>query len=139
MQAMDKDLEQDIPKNIQDISQDQINNGKDEVNTDSWIDEISSLSGLKLFLSGFIAIVLWLGTAGVIATHVYTVTDFSYKISQVETGTQTSKEEVENIQKSIGAVDGTAKGLYSFLTPFAAAVTAFFFNEAIYGKGKKHS
>jgi hypothetical protein len=139
MQAMDKDLEQDIPKNVQDISQDQINNGKDEVNTDSWIDEISSLSGLKLFLSGFIAIVLWLGTAGVIATHVYTVTDFSYKISQVEIGTQTSKEEVENIQKSIGAVDGTAKGLYSFLTPFAAAVTAFFFNEAIYGKGKKHS
>jgi hypothetical protein len=137
MQTIEKDLEQDTAKLIQDISQDQINNKEDESSKDSWIDEISSLSGLKLFLSGFIALVLWLGTAGVIATHVYTVTDFGYKISQVKAGTQTSKEEVDNIQKSIGAVDGTAKSLYSFLTPFAAAVTAFFFNEAIYGKGKK--
>jgi hypothetical protein len=134
MQTINKDLEQDTSKLVQDIPQDQTGN---EVSKDSWIDEISSLSGLKLFLSGFIAMVLWLGTAGVIATHVYTVTEFGYRISQVKPGTQTSKEEVDNIQKSIGAVDGTAKGLYSFLTPFAAAVTAFFFNEAIYSKSKK--
>jgi hypothetical protein len=136
MQAINKDLEEDISKIVQNIPQDQINNENDKESNNSWIDEISSLSGLKLFLSGFIAIVLWLGTAGVIATHVYTVTDFGYKITQVKSGTQTSKEEVDNIQKSIGAVDGTAKGLYSFLTPLAAAVTAFFFNEAIYGKRK---
>jgi hypothetical protein len=134
MQTKEKDFEQGISN--QDIPEVQIDTKEEvKITSNSRIDEVILLSERKLFMSGFIALVLWIGTAGVIATHVYVITDFGYKITQVRSGTQTSKEEVDNIQKSIGAVDGTAKGLYSFLTPFAAAVTAFFFNEA-YGRKK---
>jgi hypothetical protein len=141
MQTTERDFEQDI--SAQDILQDQIDTKEeDKIISNSLIDKISfdkisSPSERKLLISGVIALVLWMGTAGVIAAHVYVITDFSYKITQVKSGTQTSKEEVDNIQKSIGAVDGTAKSLYSFLTPFAAAVTAFFFNEQYMANEKK--
>jgi hypothetical protein len=136
MQTTERDFEQDI--SAQDILQDQIDTKEeDKIISNSLIDKISLPSESKLLISGIIALVLWMGTAGVIAAHVYVITDFSYKITQVKSGTQTSKEEVDNIQKSIGAVDGTAKSLYSFLTPFAAAVTAFFFNEQYMANEKK--
>ena len=86
-------------------------------------------SSTRVVTSGILAITLWLGTATVIGSHLYTVVDLSHKLSQVKAGTTSSKEEVDNIEKSIASVESTAKTLYSFLTPFAAAVTGFFFSE----------
>ena len=94
-------------------------------------------SKLKLWISGIMAGVLWIGTGAVIGCHLYSITDLGYKLSQVEAGTANSKEKVANFQISISAVDGTAKGLYSFLTPFAAAVTGFYFNEASTNRQKE--
>ncbi|MCZ8240619.1 MULTISPECIES: hypothetical protein [Microcystis] len=91
-------------------------------------------TNFKLLISGLMAIILWSGTATVIGFHLGVVIQLSNKISGVQPGTQSSKEEVDNIQKGITSVDSTAKSLYSFLTPFAAAVTGFFFNEVTSAK-----
>jgi hypothetical protein len=93
-------------------------------------------SSTRVVTSGLLAIILWLGTATVIGSHLYTVVDLSHKLSQVKAGTGSSKEEVDNFEKSIASVESTAKTLYSFLTPFAAAVTGFFFSEVTSTKSK---
>ena len=91
----------------------------------------------KIFISGLMALILWLGTGIVIGCHMYTVVDLGYQIARVDTDEENSQVKVENIQKSISSVDNTAKSLYTFLTPFAAAITGFFFSEVIENSKRK--
>lgn len=99
---------------------------------------MSTSSSIRVLTSGLLAVILWIGTATVIGSHMFTVVDLSHKLSQVKPGEQ-SKEEVDNFEKSIASVESTAKTLYSFLTPFAAAVTGFFFSEVTSTKSDRSS
>ena len=49
-------------------------------------------SSTRVITSGVLAITLWLGTAIVIGSHLYTVVDLSHKLSSVKAGTVSSKE-----------------------------------------------
>ncbi len=79
----------------------------------------------KLIFSGILAGSLWITLAGVIAFHIFTVSQLSNKLAELK-----SAEQDTHIKDAIAANNDAAKTLYAFLTPLAAGITGYFFNVA---------
>lgn len=77
----------------------------------------------RLNMAGGLAGILWLSLLLVILYHCVSTFWFSNKLSQLK-----AEEKSSFIEEAIQANHETAQSIYTFLTPLAAAVTAFFFD-----------
>jgi hypothetical protein len=77
----------------------------------------------RLYVAGGLAAILWLSLLGVIAYHCFSTFYFSRQLSQLKT-----EEKSSSVKEAIQMSQETAQSIYTFLTPLAAAVTAFFFD-----------
>ena len=100
----------------------------DAINIASESDGVSISPGEKrknyrLYVAGGLAAILWLSLLGVIVYHCFSTFYFSRQLSQLKT-----EEESSSVKEAIQMSQETAQSIYTFLTPLAAAVTAFFFD-----------
>jgi hypothetical protein len=123
----DKDTRQktSLPDQPVDISP---NSDLDAINIASESDGVSISPGEKrknyrLYVAGGLAGILWLSLLGVIAYHCFSTFHFSRRLSELKT-----EEESSSVKEAIQMNQETAQSIYTFLTPLAAAVTAFFFD-----------
>lgn len=77
----------------------------------------------RLYIAGGLAAILWLSLLSVIAYHCFSTFYFSRRLSQLK-----SEEDSTYVKEAIQMNQETAQTIYTFLTPLAAAVTAFFFD-----------
>ena len=77
----------------------------------------------RLYIAGILAGILWLSLLGVIFYHCSSTFRLSDRLSQLKT-----EEESSFVKEAVQLNQETAQSIYTFLTPLAAAVTAFFFD-----------
>jgi hypothetical protein len=77
---------------------------------------------LKLNVAGLLAGSLWLVLLLAVVFQCYTGFIYSQKLSQLEPSVDSA-----HLEKSIQITKEAAQDVYTFLTPLATAITAFFF------------
>jgi hypothetical protein len=88
----------------------------------------------RTFVSGRLAIGLWLLLGSVVVIHMVGVIFSASQLSrlarpQVNTLSEEDvKLRTQLVQESVGLIDSSAKTLYSFLAPLATAVTGYYFS-----------
>ncbi|MEM9544143.1 MAG: hypothetical protein AAGA60_32240 [Cyanobacteria bacterium P01_E01_bin.42] len=83
----------------------------------------------KLYVTGGLAVSLWVILLLLACFHFAVVAHLSSKLANIEPTPDDNNNASIYVKEAISATNDTAKTLYTFLGPLAAAVTGYFFEE----------